>query len=127
MVNIVAGVFLILLGIIVIISVFIWIVSNIKISMNSTKYNKISSIAMVVIVILFIIIFPILLKTSNIFENFDNGFPNNPPKFPSNPPNNTPTNPPQSNNSSMQYGRSGNQPTGTITFKQPFQNIVFLH
>jgi hypothetical protein len=61
---------------------------------------------MIVILIIFLVGFPILFLISSSFEKFDNSDSNSTPY----------------NGFLFQTGRSGIQPTGTITFKVPFQS-----
>jgi hypothetical protein len=100
--NIIVNIIIIVASIIVIISLCIWMISNIKFVNINSKFSNLSSIVMIVILIIFLVGFPILFLRSTSFEKFDS--------------NSTPY-----NGFLFQTGRSGIQPTGTITFKVPFQ------
>jgi hypothetical protein len=103
--NSISNIILIVISVIAVISLFIWIFTSFKIfktTNNSKNSSNISSIFIIVIVLIFIILLPIILIKSNVFENYDNS--------------NT------LQGHITQYGRSGIEPTGTITFQVPFQN-----
>ncbi len=107
----------ILIGVIAVISLFIFIFTNIykKSNLNISNNNKAKKTNILYVVLLvgsiiFIIAFLLLflLFGSKINERFDNAETNN-------------TNLSIFHGYSFEYGRSGIQPTGTIKFKIPFQ------
>jgi hypothetical protein len=103
MLNAIFSSIIIITLIISVICIFIWIFTNIKFVHFNSKYSNISSIFIIIVLIIFLVFFPIILtNTVQISEKFDN--------------------PPINNGFNLQYGKSGIEPTGTITFKNSFQN-----
>lgn len=103
MLSVIFSSIIIITLIISVICIFIWIFTNIKFVHFNSKYSNISSIFIIIVLIIFLVFFPIILSNTIKFtEKFDN--------------------PPINNGFNLQYGKSGIEPTGTITFKNSFQN-----